>query len=305
MTAKDYEVKLDLSKLGSVSRTIRKESIQEGDKVEVKYSWVRGSKTQSSIVFIAVLPGKWSLYSRHKGISMFTNTTPGSPFPGIESMNDIRGNRRWVLGVFRGISLPPKEKDFTKNAKYFECPGDLRHIDTSEFEAWQAVGVTTLGDNQIDLLSIAPTSFPESVSLMMLTSHLESQLWHHWSSGYYDERLWNSQNFVVYLAVLILEESSRQENFQALHSLHWTLWWKQEHKMAYMMTRRHLTAMAGMTIFGIATFGLGAVGSWAYGGYGIVEASLAFGARGARLKHLVEQEQFSMLRGLLEGDESE
>ncbi|KIW28004.1 uncharacterized protein PV07_07696 [Cladophialophora immunda] len=285
MTAKDYEVKLDLSKLGSVSRTIRKESIQEGDKVEVKYSWVRGSKTQSSIVFIAVLPGKWSLYSRHKGTSMFKNTTPGSPFPGIESMNDIRGNRRWVLGVFRGIPLPPKERDFTNNAKYFECPGDLRHIDTSEFEAWQAVGVTTLGDNQIDLL--------------------KSQLWHHWSSGYYDQRLWNSQNFVVYLAVLILEESSRQENFQALHDLHWTLWWKQEHKLAYMMTRRHLTAMAGMAIFGIATFGLGAIGSWAYGGYGMVEAALASGARGARLKHLVEQEQFSMLGGLLEGDESE
>ena len=73
--------------------------------------------------------------------------------------------------------------------------------------------------------------------------------------------LWNSQNPVVCLTVRILKHCHRRDNFRNLYQ---TLWQKEEDKFKFKMTRRHLTAMVGMATSGVATFGLGAVGSKEY-----------------------------------------
>jgi hypothetical protein len=76
--------------------------------------------------------------------------------------------------------------------------------------------------------------------------------------------LWNSQNSVVCLTVRILKQCHRQDNFRTLGNLYQTLWQKEEDEFKFKMTRRHLTAIVGMATSGVATFGLGAVGSKEY-----------------------------------------
>jgi hypothetical protein len=86
---------------------------------------------------------------------MFENTPLGGPFPGIESSDDIHGNRRWVLGLFRANSSVPVFQDF-QNATYIECPKELRPIKVAEFEAWQEIGATALSDDQINSIGLYP-----------------------------------------------------------------------------------------------------------------------------------------------------
>ena len=70
------------------------------------------------------------------------------------------------------------------------------------------------------------------------------------------------------------------------------------------MTRRHLAAGAVMAAMGAATFGIGAVGSWLYAGYGIVEGGNASRNRPARFEHLIRQ--FPILRDvLLDGNDDD
>src|SRR5579871_2143977 len=77
---------------------------------------------------------------------MFQGMPAQGPFKGLSSIDDIRGNRRWVLGVFNGNPLAPTQLDFD-SAQYFQCDGERRVIVTGELEAWQRVGTTTL-DNE-------------------------------------------------------------------------------------------------------------------------------------------------------------
>jgi hypothetical protein len=89
---------------------------------------------------------------------MFENTPRGRTFPGIESSDDIHGNRRWVLGVFKGNSSTPVFQDF-QNATYIECPKEQRHIKVTEFEAWQGIGATALSDDQINSIGLYPAFY--------------------------------------------------------------------------------------------------------------------------------------------------
>jgi hypothetical protein len=103
---------------------------------------------------------------------MFENTPLGGPFPGIESSDDIHGNRRWVLGLLQGNSSTPVYRDF-QNATYIEFPKELRPIKVAEFEAWQEIGATALSDDQINSLGLYPdllfiSSFSELVSFRIL-----------------------------------------------------------------------------------------------------------------------------------------
>lgn len=95
----------------------------------------------------------------------------------------------------------------------------------------------------------------------------------------------------------------RQDNISSLRDLHWTLWLKQEHKLGHLVVRRHLTAMAGMGLLGIATGGIGAIASWTYGMYGIVESPLASNKRENRLQSLMHE--FQTLGNLLTLNENE
>lgn len=79
---------------------------------------------------------------------MFSTPADVGPFPGIRTNHDIRGNRRWVLGVFQNDTTSPIWSDFT-NAQYFQCGGELRAIQHNELEAWQPVGTTELSDDKI------------------------------------------------------------------------------------------------------------------------------------------------------------
>ena len=92
---------------------------------------------------------------------MFENARPGGPFPGIESSDDIRGNRRWVFGRFRGNPSSPVFRDF-QEATYFQCPGERRRIEIDELEAWQEIGATSLSTGRVE--TIGPLSSPPFVS---------------------------------------------------------------------------------------------------------------------------------------------
>jgi hypothetical protein len=101
---------------------------------------------------------------------MFENTPPRGPFPGIESSDDIHGNRRWVLGLLQGNSSTRVFQDF-QNATYIECPKELRDINVRELEAWQEIGATALSDDQINSIGLYPEllfilSFSELLSLV-------------------------------------------------------------------------------------------------------------------------------------------
>ena len=69
------------------------------------------------------------------------------------------------------------------------------------------------------------------------------------------------------------------------------------------MVRRHATAAAGMVLLGVATGGIGAIASWTYALYGIVEAQLAAKNRVKRFDNL--RQKFQMLGDLLTPDEIE
>jgi hypothetical protein len=86
---------------------------------------------------------------------MFENTPLGGPFPGIESSDDIHGNRRWVLGLFQDNCSTPVFQYF-QDANYIECPKGLRPIKVTEFEAWQEIGATALSDDQIKSYRFVP-----------------------------------------------------------------------------------------------------------------------------------------------------
>jgi hypothetical protein len=53
-----------------------------------------------------------------------------------------------------------------------------------------------------------------------------------------------------------------------------------------MVVRRHLAGMSGMALLGVTTSGIGAIISWAYTMYGMVESSLASKNRENRLQSL-------------------
>jgi hypothetical protein len=80
---------------------------------------------------------------------MFSTQADIGPFPGIRTIHDVRGTRRWVLGVLqKNSSSPPSWSDFTR-AEYFQCGGEKRGIIHKEFESWQPVGTTSLIDEEI------------------------------------------------------------------------------------------------------------------------------------------------------------
>ncbi|KAF2187180.1 hypothetical protein K469DRAFT_705741 [Zopfia rhizophila CBS 207.26] len=247
------------------------------------YSWIRPrAATSHRTVFITVLPGRWSLFNpSHKGTPMFSTQADIGPFPGIKTTHDIRGNRRWVLGVFQGNPSSPSWSDFT-DAQYFQCKGERRNILHEEIEAWQPVGKTDLSDYTI--------------------RNFESQLWHDWRPPNYDWRLWNSQNFILYLAFLVIRQGSQETDLLTLRSLHINLWLKQAGRSNNMMIRRHLTGMFGMVALGVATGGVGAFASWAFCGYNMFEGDSAFRNRAARLQILVGR--FPELVSLLQADDT-
>jgi hypothetical protein len=80
---------------------------------------------------------------------MFENRSPGEPFPGIQTSDDIRANRRWVLGILQHNSSTLVFRHF-QSATYVECPKELRPIHVAEFEAWQEIGTTDLSDDEIN-----------------------------------------------------------------------------------------------------------------------------------------------------------
>jgi len=237
---------------------------------------------------------------------MFENRSPGQPFPGIQTSDDIYGNRRWVLGILQDNSSTPAFQDF-RNASYFQCPKERRPIYVDEFEAWQEIGATDLSDGEIKSFGMQLDFYysmllfnggTKDVDIILVT-----QLWSNWRPENYEARLWNSQNFAVYLSILIIERGLRQENLQPLRDLHWTLWLKQDHKLGHWVLRRHLTSMAGMAVLGIATGGVGALASWAYGMYGLAEPAFASDKRVNGLRGLIHE--FQALRNLLTSKDEE
>jgi hypothetical protein len=52
----------------------------------------------------------------------------------------------------------------------------------------------------------------ENVSLLTLMPDVASRLWDNWQKRNYDQRLRNGQNFVVYVAILILEQVGQEDN---------------------------------------------------------------------------------------------
>ena len=72
--------------------------------------------------------------SGYKGTTMFKESN--GPLPCLENMDDILGNWRWVLGVFRDIVSNPLQGDFN-NARYFVCPKEQRDIQNVEIETWK------------------------------------------------------------------------------------------------------------------------------------------------------------------------
>lgn len=125
-------------------------------------------------------------------------------------------------------------------------------------------------------------------------------MWSNWRRDDYDARLWSSQNFVIYLALLILGQSPRQDNIASLIDLHWTLWQKQEHNT---VVQRHVTTMGGIGVLGVATGGFGALVSWGYGLYGMFEAPRAIRNRENRFQSLMQE--FQTLGSLLAFNEEE
>jgi hypothetical protein len=61
--------------------------------------------------------------------------------------------------------------------------------------------------------------------------------------------------------------------------------------------------MAGMALLGAATGGIGALASWGYGVYGVVEFPLASNKRESRLRSLMLE--FQTLGNLLTSNENE
>jgi hypothetical protein len=96
---------------------------------------------------------------------MFGSWTDTGSFPGIQNVHDIRGNRRWILGVLQENSSTPNLFAF-KNAKYFQCGGERRNIVHEEFEAWQPVGTTDLSDEMISRIGNFPFFLINSLLLI-------------------------------------------------------------------------------------------------------------------------------------------
>lgn len=108
---------------------------------------------------------------------------------------------------------------------------------------------------------------------------------------------------MVYLGILVLEQSLRWDSLASLCDLHWTLYRKQYSKLGYLIHRRHLTAMAGMVVLGAATGGVGALVSWGYAGYGIVESGLALDKRASTFRRLMHE--YQILGNLLTPNDNE
>jgi hypothetical protein len=56
-----------------------------------------------------------------------------------------------------------------------------------------------------------------------------------------------------------------------------------------MLVRRHLTSMFGMVALGAATGGVGALASWGFGGYNMLEAGSAIESHVDDLQRLANQ----------------
>ena len=98
-------------------------------------------------------------------------------------------------------------------------------------------------------------------------------MWAAW--GDHDDLLWNSQHFALCLTFLILNDQSRARSEDAMRTLHSALWKKQSDVLEPVITRTHLACMAGFTLGGLMTFGLGAFVSWASAGYNLYTSSEA------------------------------
>lgn len=98
---------------------------------------------------------------------MINTRANSGPFPTIESINDIRENRCWVLGVFRRTLSSPSQSDFT-NALYFQCEGDRRDILSQEIEVWKPLGTTNLSDDAIKNLGTRSLPLSNSISLIFI-----------------------------------------------------------------------------------------------------------------------------------------
>ena len=84
---------------------------------------------------------------------MFSTHAATGPFPGIETIHDIRGNRRWVLGVFQRGHSSPTFRNFAE-AEYFQYEAEERTILPEELEAWQPIDSIGLKTDQIEKFSL-------------------------------------------------------------------------------------------------------------------------------------------------------
>lgn len=98
-----------------------------------------------------------------------------------------------------------------------------------------------------------------------------NRLWGEWQE--YTQLLWNSQNFAIRVAVLILASQSLECELPGLRRIERGLVTKQSDALEKVMLRRHISCMVGMFIGGLATGGVGALVSWGYAGFGIYDGN--------------------------------
>jgi len=193
------------------------------------------------------------------------------PWPLLE--NDVHIFRYWILCVINDDGVSPPSRALLLDADFFECPQEpLLHAPSSSdrtrmfklpsstvetIEAIQEIGRTSRSNGNIER---------ERDQL--------NGLW-----GTYYAVLWNSQQFAIRLAYLILQQrflpTARTVLRRLLVKLH--------NSTGHFLVARHLGCMGAFLGFGLATFGVGVFAAWGTAGGSMISHEIKENAVRARI----------------------
>lgn len=197
--------------------------------------------------------------------------------------NNVHLFRYWLLCVINDNGNAAPSRSLLLDADFFDCPQQpLSRIQPSgsdimtkklprsiveTIEAVQELGVTKCGNNTIDQFSKYTSKYlgVKYIDQLILGTTLNG-LW-----GKYYPIQWNSQQFAIRLAYLILRGGSRPAAIPVLIDLQTQL----ANARQDFIVARHLSCMGAFAGFGVATLGLGVFFAWGTAGGSLVSEGVA------------------------------